>query len=1143
MLRSLIRVVLRPDRRRSNRRPQRALRFDELDNSLETRLVLSDVSVLQYRNDDGNTGQNLLETTLTPSNVNPTDFGELYQYPVDGFVYAQPLYMANLAIPGQGTHNVVFVATENDSVYAFDADGNVGASGTPIWHDSFIDPAAGITTLDEYDVFGVSDLVPQVGITATPVIDPPTGAIYVVTKTKDMEDGVEHAVQELHALNVATGAEMFGGPVTIADTTVNPDGSYTYNSGPSVAGTGDGSVNGVLTFNALSQNERAALVLNNGVVYLSYSSHGDSYPNHGWILGYNAQTLQQTAVFCTTPNGSDGTIWGSGEGLAVDSQGNMYFVTGNGTFDTTLVPGSSDPSIEFPSEGDYGDSVVKIAADPTSTASNPNINGWGLKVLDYFTPSDQESLNDNDTDYGSGGPLLLPATVTGPQVLLTAGKEGTIFVIDTDTGKMGEYSSSSNNVYQEIQNQLASGMWGTPVNFNGSVYYGPVNGNLEAFALQANNTLSSSPSSTSPESFGYPGADPAISANGSSDGILWAVDNSAYGGQGPAVLYAYDATDLANELYNSTDAGTRDQAGGAVKFTNPIITNGMVYVGGEYTLTIYGLLAGVVVPAEPSGLKSTGVSNNQIDLTWQNNSANETSFTIERSTDGVNFAAVATVGAYADTYTDGDLAPSTEYTYEVVANNSAGSSGPSNEAVARTTAPTLPSPWRDADVGGPGIAGSASYASGAYTVFGSGNQIGATADQFNFVYRTLTGNGTIIAEVDSQQYTEGGAEAGVMMRESLAPGAPYAFAAVTTGVGVGLEWRATQGGSANLNGNSAVGAAAPFWVMLTRTGTTFTASTSPDGQNWTSLGSIVVPMSTQIYVGFAVSSDDNSAVNETTFDSVSFSQSIPQGYVAIDAGGGPIGTFAGDEDFNGGSTAVFTAAINTSGVTDPAPAGVYQTEHFGKFTYTISALRPGVLYTVRLHFSEDQYNAPGKRLFNVSIDGTKVLSNFDVFAAARGKDIAVIEQFAATANSHGQIVIAFAPTAKSPSRNAELSGIEIVPVQFNKELTATPSNISAAAGHVFSGTIATFSDASPGGLARDYIATTSWGDGTATTSTVDPLASGSDFSITGSHVYRRAGRYNVTVLIQSYDGAGALISETAIVSRGPRRPKAQRRFS
>ncbi len=511
---------------------------------LERRVLLSNVSVLQYRNDNGNAGQNLSETVLTPSNVNPTDFGKLYSYPVDGYVYAQPLYMANLAIPGAGTHNVVFVATEHDSVYAFDANGNVGTSGTPLWHDSFIDEAAGITTLSPSDVFGFTNITPEVGITATPVIDQATGALYVVTKTKEIENGTVHIVQELHALNVATGAEMFGGPAVIADTTVNPDGSYTYNSGPSVAGTGDGSAGGVLAFNALTQNERAALVLNQGTVYLSYSSHGDVPPNHGWILGYSATTLKATAVFNTTPNGSDGTIWGAGEGLAVDLQGNMYFVTGNGTFDATL-----DPVTGFPIDGDYGDSVVKIAPDAGSSPSHPNQNGWGLKVVDYFTPSDQQSLDDNDTDFGSGGPLLLPATATGPQVVLAAGKEGTIFVLDTVTGKMGEFNPNQNNVYQEIQGQIG-GMWGTPVYFDGSAYYGPVSDLIKAFTVAANNMLGTSPSSTSPESFGYPGPNPAISANGSSDGIVWAIDATGSGPQGAAVLHAYDATNLAKELYN-----------------------------------------------------------------------------------------------------------------------------------------------------------------------------------------------------------------------------------------------------------------------------------------------------------------------------------------------------------------------------------------------------------------------------------------------------------------------------------------------------------------------------------------------------------------------------------------------------------------
>jgi len=1127
MIHFLNRFVLRAGRRRPNRRRACSPVFDGCRFDLEQRILLSNVNVLQYRNDSANTGQNLLETTLTPSNVNPTDFGKLYQYPVDGYVYAQPLYMANLVIPGQGTHNVVFVATEHDSVYAFDANGGGGPSGTPLWHDSFIDPAAGITTLSDSDVFGVTDIVPEVGISATPIIDGSTGTLYVVSKTKDMESGVEHVVQELHALNVATGAEMDGGPVVIADTTVNSDGSYTFNSGPSVVGSGDGSVNGVVNFNALTQNDRPGLVLNHGDVYLSFASHGDVGPYHGWVLGYNESTLALTAVFNTTPNGGLGGIWGSGQGLAVDPQGNMYFITGNGTFDTTL-----DPTSGFPASADYGDSVVKIAIDPSSTAANPNPNGWGLKVLDYFTPSDQQSLNDNDTDFGSGGPLILPATSTGPQVLIAAGKEGTIFVLDTDTGKMGEFSSSTNNVYQEIQNQIG-GVWGSPAYFNGTVYYGGVGDNIKAFSLQANNMLAGAPSSTSPEQFGYPGTTPDISANGSSAGIVWAIDNSAYGSQGPAVLYAYDATNLGNELYNSSDSGTRDQLAASVKFTVPTIANGLVYVGGEYALTIYGLISGVTVPAAPSNLVATALSGSHVKLSWQSNSSNQTGFTIERSTDGMNFTPVATVGSSLQTYTDAGLAPSTRYVYEVVATNAAGSSAPSNTAVVTTLASTLPAGWSDLDIGGPAAFGSASFASGTYTVDGSGADIWNSADQFHYVYRTLTADGTIVARVATQQNTDPWAKAGVMLRQSLDADSPYAFAMATPGNGIDFQWRTSQGGNADWSGNIGVNAAAPYWLKLTRTGSTFTASASPDGRTWKSLGSIVIPMSTQIYVGLAVCAHNDGVVNESTFDHVSLSQSIARGYVAIEAGGGPTGTFQADTDSSGGTTASFTASITTTGVTDPAPGGVYQTERYGTFTYTIPALSPGSLYTVRLHFSEDYWNGPNQRLFNVSINGTQVLSNFDVFAAAGGMDTAIVEQFAAIANGAGRIVIAFAPSAQSPDQNAEVKGIEIVPVQFNQQLVAKPSSFSGTAGHNFSATIATFVDSSPGGLARDYIATANWGDGTVTTSTVSSAHSGG-FSVAGSHSYRFGGRYKVTVVIQSYDGAGTEVTDLAIVSGRPR---------
>jgi len=1090
---------------------------------LEPRVLLSDVSVLQYRYDNSNTGQNLAETTLTPSNVNPSDFGKLYSYPVDGYVYAQPLYMANLAIPGEGTHNVVFVATEHDSVYALDGAGNVGSSGTPLWHDSFINPAAGITTLSSNDV-GTGDIVPEVGITATPVVDQATGALYVLTKTKNVEGGTEHIVQELHALNVATGAELFGGPVVVADTTVNGGGSYTYNSGPSVSGNGDGNVNGVITFNALTQNDRPALVLNNGVIYLSYASHGDNGPYHGWVLGYGAANLQLTAVFNTSPNGGLSGIWGAGQGLAVDSQGNMYFVTGNGTFDTTL-----DPKTGFPASGDYGDSLVKIAVDPTSSPTNPNINGWGLKVLDYFTPSDQQGLNDSDADFGSGGPLLFPATATGPQVVLACGKEGSIFVVDTDTGKMGEFSPSSNNVYQELPFAIG-GVWGAPGYFNGTVYYGPAGGRITAFQLQSNNMLTTSPTSYSPEGFGYPGPTPDISANGSAGGIVWGLDNTAYGSQGPAVLYAYDATNLGNEFYNSTDVASRDRAAGAVKFTAPTITNGRVYVGGEYALTIYGLVA----PAAPSNLTAAGISTSQVSLIWQGNSTNESEFTIERSTDGVNFSPVATISANLNTYIDHGLTALTRYYYEVIASNPDSQSSPSNQASARTRRSPLPSGWSDADIGGPSIPGSASYRNGVYTVDASGNDISNQADQFHYVYSTMTGDGTIIARVVSQQNTDPGSKAGVMMRQSLAADSPNVLISTSPGNGTQFQWRPGQGDGTTSYGSSGISAGAPYWVKLTRTGSTFTGYASPDGANWTKVASVTIPMSTQIDVGLALSGHNNGVLNQSTFDNVSATQATAKGYIAIEAGGGPTGTFQADQDVTGGNTAQIADPINLSGVTNPAPLGVYQTERYGTFTYTIPKLQPVGLYTLRLHFSEDVDTFAGERVFNVSINGTQVLSNFDVLATTGSMFTAIVEQFAATADANGQLKIAFTPSSNSPDQNAVVNGIEIIPVQFNSRIVVQPASVSAVAGQAFSGTIATFVDTDPGGLARDYIATTNWGDRMVTTSTIQDDPSGSGYDVVDGHTYAKAGRYHISIIIQSYDGAGAhVIYKFVVVAAGP----------
>ena len=572
-------------RKRSESRVDRKFRLRSLEyrglrpapETLEPQLLLA-AAVLTYHNDNASTGQNLAETVLSPADVNSTQFGKLASVSLDGYAYAQPLYVPSVAVSGQGTHNVVYVATEHDSLYAIDAD-----TGAVLWKDSFINPAAGVTTVPSGDVAS-SDISPEIGISGAPVIDGATNTLYLVAKTKEVGGGIDHYVQRLHAIDITSGAEKFGGPVVIANTSYNGS-SYTYNSGPSVAGNGAGSVNGVVTFNALRQNQRMALTEAHGNIYIAWSSHGDKGPYHGWIVGYNATNLGLAAVFNADPNGSDTGIWEGQGRFSVDSGGDLYFETGNGTFDTTLNCAG------FPVNGDYGDSFVKIAPD-SSTASNPNINGWGLKVVDYFTPSNQASLSAADGDLGSGGPLLLPDSAgnsTHPHLLVGAGKEGKIYLIDRDN--MGHYHPNADQVVQETGARFIHGSYGTPAYFNGSFYYGGSGDNVKAFSV-ANAAFSTTPASKSPNAIGFTGATPSISSNGTANGILWALDNDAYSSSGPAVLYAYNASNLSSELYNSAQAaGGRDQSGAAVKFTVPTVVNGKVYVGGESSLTIYGLFS------------------------------------------------------------------------------------------------------------------------------------------------------------------------------------------------------------------------------------------------------------------------------------------------------------------------------------------------------------------------------------------------------------------------------------------------------------------------------------------------------------------------------------------------------------------------
>lgn len=540
-------------------------------------------SVLTYHYDNARTGQNTDETILSPANVRVRDrFARLFTIrfhdvdapgEMDGDVFAQSLYVPNLTMgshtPQAGTkHNVIFVVTEGDMVYAFDADNRDGPNASPLWKANLLDiargAAAGAIPIPRGEADTCGNIVPQIGITSTPVIDPSSGTLYVTAKTKETVGGVAHYFLRLHALAITNGAERPNSPVVMGDTTVGGAGGFTNNTNISVPGTGDGSTN--VKFNVLRENQRVGLLLSNGVVYIATGSHCDSTPFHGWIAAYNAQTLAQVAVFCTTPNGSAGGIWMEGAGLAADSNGNLFVATGNGDFDATL------DAQGFPSNHDFGDSIVKL---------DPN-----LHVLDYFSPFNRIQMEQppDDNDLGSGGVLLIPDQPgSHPHLLVQAGKLATVYVVDRDN--MGHYCSSCTNNTNIVQ-ELVKGVANTPVPiyWNGSVYFHADVDVLRAYAV--NNGLLTSPrQATEPVYSGLI----VISSNGSHDGIVWSLksDGAEFPTPASAVLYAYDAATLS-KLYAS-DRKIEDNPGQAVTVATPIVANGKVYVGSRTQLSVFGL--------------------------------------------------------------------------------------------------------------------------------------------------------------------------------------------------------------------------------------------------------------------------------------------------------------------------------------------------------------------------------------------------------------------------------------------------------------------------------------------------------------------------------------------------------------------------
>src|SRR5580692_5068528 len=502
--------------------------------------------VFTYHNNLSRDGSNPSEYALTPSNVSSTTFGKLFSCQVDGAIYAQPLWVANLTLGGVN-HNVVIVATQHDSLYAFDADVNTSPC-TPLWHVSLIDAAHGGSSSETtvpsgttgYLVGGGSgDITPEVGVTGTPVIDPSSHTLYVVSKSVITSGSTFY--QRLHAIDLTTGNEKTGSPVTIA-------GTY--------PGTADGGT--TTTFSPRQQNQRPGLALVNGVVYIAWASHEDNPPYYGWVIGYNASNLSQAAVLNISPNVGHGGIWMGGAAPSADSSNNLYLITGNAIFDATNTTAPHN---------DYGDSFLKLTSS--------------LAVSQYFTPSDESTDNSGDNDFGAGGAAILVDQPTGPvqHLVIGGGKDGYLYLLNRDA--MGGLGDS--NAWQRFN--FGNGIFATGAFWNDTFYMAGIYGPLQAYTFNTTtgkfNTANVSQSSAT---FSFPGSTPSLSSSGTTNGIVWALNNGNYctnqsQGCGPAVLHAYDATSLATELWNSSTTSGTDNAGNAVKFAVPTVANGKVYVG------------------------------------------------------------------------------------------------------------------------------------------------------------------------------------------------------------------------------------------------------------------------------------------------------------------------------------------------------------------------------------------------------------------------------------------------------------------------------------------------------------------------------------------------------------------------------------
>jgi fibronectin type 3 domain-containing protein len=678
--------------------------------SLEKRVLLS-VNVISYHNDTSNDGVNNGEVQLTPANVKVGAFGKLFTTPLDGQVYAQPLVDSSVNITSgvnttgsTGVHNVVFVATENDSIYAIDAS---VAGGAVLWKRSFLTGNSGgnqnntlgassISVVTSGDV-GTTDISPTIGITGTPVIDATNGIMYVVAATKEVIGGSTYFVQRLHAINISNGTDTVA-PYLLGTTTngnTNNTPIYCY-------GTGDGAVtdpyNGtgkqVVQFNALRESQRTALSLVNNTVYVSYASHGDNGPYHGWVIAWNVSALsssgfQLKGVFNTCPNDGEAGIWGGGGQLVFDpdasENGAFYFMTGNGTGGAPTLGANG-----LPTDANYNEAVVKAVLDPTTSPTNQGPNGWGIKATDFFIPYNVSSLDGADSDFGSGAPLLLPDSAGIPghtRLMVVGGKDGRLFLLDRDN--LGKYNKTSDAALNAVPNgqgdntapNLITGLLSSPAYYNGKVYaVSGYSGAAYAYSISSTGQMFAS-SQTSIGSFGYLPGGPSISANNGSNGIVWLEDRNLN------ELHAYDANTLNTELWNSNQSGS-DAPGALDKFNVPTVANGEVYVGTSNSLVVYGLTppAGTV-PQSPV-LTATALSGTSVNLTWTDPSVAPnlaSGYLIEESTNGTSFTQITTAPAAATSIAIGGLNNNTKYYFRIRGFNGVGDSGYSNISNATTS--------------------------------------------------------------------------------------------------------------------------------------------------------------------------------------------------------------------------------------------------------------------------------------------------------------------------------------------------------------------------------------------------------------------------------------------------------------------------